>query len=184
MSENPSNPQNPQSKKFHKKKFIIILIILILFVFISTFSKNSVSKISNTNNSLANLSTNENSVSVLSSIKSNIEYINTKREEEKFFYNEMILYSVGEKPDFNEIKEFCITKKQTFKDGAFHILVFFDKKENAKFPNNPVTANFGMDMEILKNIKATYTFNLKNGFSELQISEENALIDQSSIIKI
>ena len=135
MSENLSNSQNPQSKKFHKKKFIIILIILILFVFISTFSKNSVSKISNTNNSLANLSTNENSVSVLSSIKSNIEYINTKREEEKFFYNEMILYSVGEKPDFNEIKEFCITKKKLLKMGLFIYLCFLIKK---KMQNSPI----------------------------------------------
>lgn len=100
-------------------------------------------------------------------------YLETKKEDTNDNnYNEMLLYTCGEKPDLENLKLFCTEKKAEFNDGIFHFIVFFDKKENAKFPNNPVTALFMEDSE-LKHIKAVYTLNNLNGYSKLDFYEKN-----------
>ena len=100
-------------------------------------------------------------------------YLETKREErDDNNYNEMQLYTCGEKPNLENLQQFCSEKKTEFTDGIFHFVVFFDKKENAKFPNNPVTALFMEDAE-LKHIKAIYTLNNQNGYSKLDFYEKN-----------
>ena len=110
------------------------------------------------------------------------KFIETKREERNDnSYNEMLLFTCGEKPDLENLKLFCAEKKSEFTDGTFHFIVFFDKQENAKFPNNPVTALF-MEDEDLKHIKAVYTLNNENGYSKLDFYEKNNY--ESSAISI
>lgn len=59
-------------------------------------------------------------------------------------------------------------------DGTFHYIVFFDAKDNATFPNNPMTAFYGIDEEPQKHIKAYYEYNRLNGYSKLHVYETNS----------
>lgn len=112
------------------------------------------------------------------------KFIETKKEERQDnSYNEMLLYTCGEKPDVENLKLFCAQKKAEFTDGTFHFIVFFDNKENAKFPNNPVTALF-MEDEDLKHIKAVYTLNNENGYSKLDFYEKNNFESSAKSIDI
>lgn len=112
------------------------------------------------------------------------KYIETKKEDRNDdSYNEMLLYSCGNNPEIENLKLFCVEKKTELTDGVFHFIVFFDKKENAKFPNNPVTALFMEDSE-LKHIKAVYTLNNQNGYSKLDFYEKNNLESPAKTIEI
>ena len=91
----------------------------------------------------------------------------------------MLLYTCGDKPNLDTLKLFCAEKKTEFTDGIFHIVVFFDKKENATFPNNPVTALYIEDKP-MKHIKAVYTFNKANGYSQLDFYEKNSFESPAS----
>lgn len=179
MPENTTNQKVKVKKAFWKMKKFVIPVIILFIIIGNIGKKNSNTKINqkenyqslNQQNQNLNLiqsvkSINDNTISEISksnntqlSTKSNIEYIKNKRTKENFFYDEIFLYSVGEKPNFEEIKEFCITQKPTFKDGSFHVVMFFDKKENAEFPSYPISAVPGLDEKDLIHIKAYYTFN-------------------------
>ena len=108
-------------------------------------------------------------------------YVDTRKEDRKNdnSYNEMLLYTCGDKPNLDTLKLFCAEKKTEFTDGIFHIVVFFDKKENATFPNNPVTALYIEDKP-MKHIKAVYTFNKANGYSQLDFYEKNSFESPAS----
>lgn len=108
-------------------------------------------------------------------------YVDTRKEDRKNdnSYNEMLLYTCGDKPSLDTLKLFCTEKKNEFKDGVFHIIVFFDKKQNATFPNNPVTALYIEDKP-MKHIKAIYTFNKANGYSQLDFYEKNSFESSAS----
>src|SRR4051812_24923384 len=71
-------------------------------------------------------------------------FINSKQEtrQNDGNYNEMLLYTGGKNPDIDTMKLFCASKKNSFDGGIFHIIVFFDSKENSAFPNNPITGGF------------------------------------------
>ncbi|MCF3110913.1 hypothetical protein LL912_19160 [Niabella sp. CC-SYL272] len=108
--------------------------------------------------------------------KSGFLYMDKKREpftNGRDNYNEMLLYAIGDTVSVEQLKQFCSNEKAKFTDGMFHIIVFFDKKENAVFPNNPVTALF-IEQEQLQHIKAVYTYNRVNGYSKLSYYENNA----------
>lgn len=112
-------------------------------------------------------------------------YVDTKKEQRKNdnSYNEMILFTVSESPSLEALKLFCKEKKGEFTDGVFHIVVFFDKKENATFPGNPVTGGY-MEENQLKHIKATYTYNKINGYSKLDYYEKNNWESSANVIQI
>jgi len=95
------------------------------------------------------------------------EYIQVKNEGD----NKMILYTCGENFNTQTLLSFCKDQKTGFYQGI-NILVFFDKKDNAVFPNNPVTALF-MDEAPMRHIRAVYTFNNSNGYSKLSTYEKN-----------
>lgn len=101
-------------------------------------------------------------------------FINSKQEtrQNDQNYNEMLLYICGTKPDIDTLKLFCASKKNGFSGGIFHIIAFFDNKENSAFPNNPVTGGFN-DEKISKHIKAIYTYNRLNGYSKLDYYDKN-----------
>lgn len=98
-------------------------------------------------------------------------------------YNEMLLYAIGDTAPVEHLKQFCSNEKAKFTDGMFHIIVFFDKKENAVFPNNPVTALF-IEQEQLQHIKAVYTYNRGNGYSKLSCYENNSWESTANEISI
>lgn len=116
-----------------------------------------------------------NNDNILNQDKSTFLYINKKREvftNGEDNYNEMILYTIDDTLAIESLREFCKSEKVKSNSGMFHILVFFDKKENAVFPNNPVTALY-MDEKTSKHIKAIYTYNYRNGYSKLDYYENN-----------
>lgn len=98
------------------------------------------------------------------------QYIETKREES----NEMLLFAYNDSLHPATLQQFCKERKEGFKSGFFHFIVIFDKKENATFPKNPLTAMYGMDKDALMHIRAIYTFNKLNGYSKLTMYEKNA----------
>ncbi|MFB6456680.1 hypothetical protein ACE38W_15515 [Chitinophaga sp. Hz27] len=89
--------------------------------------------------------------------------------------NTMQLYTSAQPINLDTLKSFCTDKKKNFsgEGGAFHYVVFFDKKENAVFPNNPFTALYGFD-EAARHVKAYYEYNEINGYSKLCFFEKNS----------
>lgn len=98
--------------------------------------------------------------------------------------NTMELYTVPATLNIDTLKMFCLDKKGTISSGTFHYLVFFDAKENAVFPTNPITAFYGLDEEPQKHIKAYYEYNRVNGFSELKVYESNSWESKAEVIKL
>jgi hypothetical protein len=113
-----------------------------------------------------------------SELKFPYSYVDTRKEENNNGYNEMILYTCGENYNVDTLKMFCKEQKERFNEGAFHIIVFFNIKTKAVFPNNPVTGMYIED-EPMKNIKAVYTFNRINGHSKLSTYEKNCFESKS-----
>lgn len=156
-------------------KFKTLLIAFIVTAFISSCGDSNTAKTETT--------------SITSETQKPIEYpfalVDTKKEDRKNdnSYNEMLLFTCGEKPNLDTLQMFCADKKKEFTDGVFHIVVFFDKKENAKFPNNPVTAGY-MDEKPAKHIKALYTFNRVNGYSKLDYYDKNSWESTAKTIEI
>lgn len=110
------------------------------------------------------------------------EYIDSKSESNG--KNKMDLYAYSEKFDIDSLQLFCKQQKKKFTDGTFYYLVIFDSKENASFPNNPMTAFYGMDEEPLRHIRAYFKYNRQNGYSKLTIYEGNAWESAPEIIEI
>lgn len=106
-------------------------------------------------------------------------YIDKKIEDQ----DEMFLYEMGDTFNTDTLISFCKSQKQKFDNGAFHIVVFFDKKENARFPDNPIPAMYMEDKD-LRSIKADYTYNNINGYSKLTVYDKNALESKHNSIDI
>lgn len=112
------------------------------------------------------------------------EFIDSKTETAGAYENKMFLYEIPESVNIDTLKMFCSEMKTEFKTGAFHYLVFFDSKENAKFPSNPFTAVYGGDEDLMLHIKAYYEYNVINGYSKLYVYDENAYESPSNTIEI
>ena len=97
----------------------------------------------------------------------------TETDENK---NKMDLYTYPGEPNLDKLRALCKEKKEEFGKsytGVFYYLVVFDTQENAVFPTNPFTANYGMDMEPMRHIKAIYEYNRRNGYSKLSSYNTN-----------
>lgn len=111
-------------------------------------------------------------------------FVESKVEQKGDNLNTMELYNIVDKYDLTELQKLCLYKKESFKGGTFFFIVIFDKKENAAFPSTPFTAAFGTDDEIMKHIKALYTYNKVNGYSVLATYDKNMLQSLIKEIKI
>lgn len=99
------------------------------------------------------------------------QFVGTKTE--KSGNNDVMdLYAYSDKIDTQELVAFCRERKRQSTAKAFYYLVIFDKPGNAVFPNNPFTATFNEEEET-KHVRAIYCYNKLNGFSELDVYEEN-----------
>ncbi|MES2962170.1 MAG: hypothetical protein V4694_07300 [Pseudomonadota bacterium] len=113
-------------------------------------------------------------------------FLKVKSEKRGNNLNQMELYAVDKNTRSAALKDFCLQKKSEFmKDGSrmFSFVIFFDNKVNAGFPNNPFTAGFNEDV-FSKHIKAMYSFNRLNGYSDLTVYEKNAWESLAKNIKI
>lgn len=110
------------------------------------------------------------------------EYVDSKTEPSG--ENKMDLYAYSEKFNIDSLKLFCKQQKEKFTSGTFYYLVIFDAKENASFPNNPMTAFYGIDEKPQKHIRAYYTYNRLNGYSKLNIFEKNLWVSSPEVIEI
>lgn len=108
----------------------------------------------------------------------NLSFIQSKVQDE----NIMELYSVKGKFNLNELKSLCASSK---KDGyIFSYVVVFDTSENAAFPSQPLSAQYGAEKEKLIHIKAIYVYNSANGYSELTVYDSNAWDGKPTTVKI
>lgn len=90
-------------------------------------------------------------------------YLRSKREDK----HQMDLYVRSGELDVDKLRALCREKKGNNSAEVFYLLVVFDAEDTARFPNNPLTAEFS-DERDLRHIKAIYVHNKKNGFSELR----------------
>lgn len=104
-----------------------------------------------------------------------IKYIDKRIEpfSDKSNYSQNLLFEIGDIIDLDKLTSFCSQEKAKIVDGMFHIFTFFDKKENAGFPNNPSTGGYN-DGDAGYHVKASYIFNLNNGYSKLTVYEKNS----------
>lgn len=95
------------------------------------------------------------------------ELINSKFETIGTNINKMDLYVPLGKLEVNKLKELSKDRKERWVEGAFYFLVVFDHQANAVFPNNPFTAQYGIDEEPQTHIRAIFEYNRVNGYSKL-----------------
>ena len=99
----------------------------------------------------------------------NIKFIETKIKDS----NQMSLYSFNNKINPSVLVDFMRLRKSEYKGTGFYYCVIFDLKDNAKFPDSPFTAMYGMEEDSMRHIRDIYTFNKNNGYSILNIYEKN-----------
>lgn len=107
------------------------------------------------------------------------KFIDLKMDKDR---NTMRLFSVvGSEPDFDEFRKLCLRyKSENRHDDHPSFVVLFDEEANAVFPSNPFTAQYGIDENAMRHIKAFYDFNPVNDFSELQTFTENMWLGKSN----
>ena len=96
-------------------------------------------------------------------------FVKSKREDRHV----MDLYAAPGPLDLDELRSLCRKRKGERPADAFYFLVVFDAEANARFPTNPLTAEFGHDEGALRHIRAVYVYNRLNGFSELRHYDTN-----------
>lgn len=103
-----------------------------------------------------------------------IKLINSKKEIRELDgnFNQMTIFEIDKSTELDQLKDYCSANKSDYTDGYFQILVFFNKPNSARFPDNPITALHNEEKD-LKNIKAVYTINNMNGYSKLSYYEKN-----------
>lgn len=136
------------------------------------------------NNSQTDIQTTEevNQISPASTDK--FEFIDTKTEQVGDNANTMELYSPIGQLDLDALKSLCADRKNNFTSGTFFFVVIFDSKVNSAFPSDPFTAEYGMEENKMKHIKALYTFNSKNGYSKLATYKDNMYESAAVVIPI
>ena len=112
------------------------------------------------------------------------QFVNSKTEIVGNNQNKMDLFVHSGDMNIDTLTAFCKSQKNKFKTGTFYYVVIFDSKENAVFPNNPLTAEYGMDEEPQKHIRAFYTYNKLNGYSKLNYYEKNKWESTANTIDI
>jgi hypothetical protein len=87
--------------------------------------------------------------------------------------NVMDLYAFA--GDFypDELRAFCRERLRNSTAPAFYYAVIFDDLANARFPSTPFTAEFGVEEDALRHIRAIYAYNRRNGFSEVRYHPKN-----------
>ena len=110
------------------------------------------------------------------------QFVATKTEEIGL-RNIMDLYAFDGNLDPAELKAFCQDRKQQSKAKAFYLVAIFDDKANAKFPSNRFTAEYGVDPDAGKHVRAVYCYNKLNGYSELRYYAKNSWESVATIIK-
>ena len=92
----------------------------------------------------------------------------SSREDPRTPGDFMHVYWSNKKPlDLNELVAFCETFREKEARDGFTYLVVFDAKENAAYPQNPYTALYGVDFDIMEHIRFYYECNKGNGYSRL-----------------
>lgn len=100
-------------------------------------------------------------------VANDFEFIDTKNEFAGSLNNRMDLYYPKSKFDPGSFDDLCKSVKKKMGIAGFYYLVVFDKKENAAFPNSPLTALYGLEEESQKHIIAVYTYNANNNYSKV-----------------
>lgn len=96
-----------------------------------------------------------------------------KKTESGGLQNEMELYALSGVWDLDAFRSLCRAKKASASAKAFTYIVLFDHKHNARFPNTPLTAMYGLEEDAMKHIIAVYEYNKINGFSEINYYNPN-----------
>lgn len=100
-------------------------------------------------------------------IKDSLKFINMKIDKAN---NDdvMYLYYADGPIDRAKLEQRCAYLRSITQAPYFSCVVVFDRPENAAFPANPFSAGYGMNFDILDHILATYTYNKRNGYSDLR----------------
>lgn len=111
------------------------------------------------------------------------QFVNSKTESDEN-HNKMDMYTYSGDFDIDNLKTLAQENKAKFNSGTFYYLVVFDNKDNAVFPQDPFTAEYGIEEGPQKHIKAIYTYNKNNGFSEIDYYDTNRWESVAKTVKI
>ena len=100
------------------------------------------------------------------------QFVESKTEQTEY-RNVMDLYAFNGEFDLINLKAFCKERKDKSPSQVFYYVVIFDKAANAKFPSTPFTTEYSDEEGALKHIRAIYSYNKLNGFSELSYHPQN-----------
>ncbi len=101
------------------------------------------------------------------------QFVNSKIEKEGINSNKMDLFAYSGELKLETLKQFCRAQKDTFDSGTFYYVVIFDDAKYAVFPNSPFSSEYGLEEISLKHIRAIYTYNKVNGYSQLKYYDKN-----------
>jgi hypothetical protein len=99
-------------------------------------------------------------------------FVESKTERDGGIISKMDIYVTTGEVNLNSLYNMCQFKKRNM-SSIWYYLVVFDSEASARFPNIPFGSHYGTDENALRHIKAYYTYNRHNGFSELQVYEKN-----------
>lgn len=112
------------------------------------------------------------------------KFVKSQDQQTGRWKDTMDLYYCSDPIDPAQLKKFCSYKKDGFSsDGTYYLVIFNDEK-NVVFPKDPFGAEYGMQEDVLKNIKAFYFFRKPNGVSKLSYYEKNKLESKAQEEKI
>jgi hypothetical protein len=77
------------------------------------------------------------------------------------------------KHDQASIEKFIANQEKSFADSQYHVLVFFDNKDNVVYPQLPDPGLYFPEERYLKHIKAIYRFNYRLKRAVLQYYHKN-----------
>ncbi len=111
------------------------------------------------------------------------KYIETVTNEDRYTWNELIIFACGKHPNLDTLKAVCVEmKKRMTGGGTFHRVAFVDDAKEIQIPDVPWISD--MDDNQLRHVMAQYTYNYGNGFSELLYYKKNAFESPPIIVKI
>lgn len=111
------------------------------------------------------------------------QFVATKTESGGY-QNVMDLYAYSGEFDIANLKTFCKERKANSTARAFYYAVIFDNAANATFPSSPFTAEYGLEEQAAKHIRAIYVYNRANGHSELTYYADNKWESRPSTVRI
>lgn len=96
----------------------------------------------------------------------------------------ILLYACNKKNDQASIEKFCADQKKNFTGDKYQVLVFFDNRDNAVYPQLPDPGLYLPEEHFLKHIKAIYRYNYRLEKGKLDYYSNNMLEGRTMTVRL